>query len=383
MNGVGGRLAAGAENFSPQCTICGTPLSGLLSGFFRLVGIHRSSRNPNVCNRCNTHAEEGRIVELTVLFADLSSFTELTNALGPERTHEVVDAFLQMATSVLVEHDAFIDKYVGDAVMALFNAPIKRGDHAARAVAAATAIQARLPSLADRFGLSLRAGIGIASGWARVGRLGSSDGKDYTAIGSVVNLASRLEEAARPGEILVDQAVYRHVSGRFAGVPEERFPLKGFPEPVQVYRLHASQDAVPVQRRFQESERNRPVRVGAVVFAILGAPCAAVVLLGPLASVIGVGSLFWTVAATVVPVFDAAPIRIPMLGIAAIGTLANLYAVWHAHTLRRQALVDGRAVGMTASERRRTALVLAAAVATLLLVALELYGHHRFHAAWV
>lgn len=96
-------------------------MEGPLSCLFRIAGIRRSSRNPNLCSRCNTHVEEGRIVELSLLFADLSSFTELTHELDLERTHEVVDAFLKMTTNVLVEHGAFIDKYVGDAVMAFFN----------------------------------------------------------------------------------------------------------------------------------------------------------------------------------------------------------------------------------------------------------------------
>jgi adenylate cyclase len=108
-----------------------------MSLVFRAAGIKRSARNPNLCSRCNTHAEEGHLVEITVLFADLASFTEMTAKLGPQRTHEVVDAFLKMATQALVTHDAFIDKFIGDGVMAFFNVPIRREDHAVRAVGAA------------------------------------------------------------------------------------------------------------------------------------------------------------------------------------------------------------------------------------------------------
>src|SRR4051794_7887822 len=161
-------VAAGHASVAPECVICGTALAGPLGALFRMIGISRSSRNPNLCNRCNTHVEEGRVVELTVLFADLSSFTELTHRLGPERTHAVVDAFLKSATFALVKHGAFIDKYVGDAVMAFFNAPIRYDDHGARAVAAALEIQAEMPSLTERFEMDLQASIGIASGWAHV-----------------------------------------------------------------------------------------------------------------------------------------------------------------------------------------------------------------------
>src|SRR3989304_9266030 len=186
-----------------QCSICGTLLSGAMSVVFRAFGIKRSPRNPNICTRCSTHVEEGGLVEITVLFADLSSFTELTQDLGAEKTHEVVDAYLRMATDVLVKRGAFIDKYIGDAVMALFNVPIRYEDHARRAIVAASELESALQSLIARFGFSLQASVGIATGFARVGRLGSEDNKDYTAIGDVGNLAAGLQGQAGPGEILI------------------------------------------------------------------------------------------------------------------------------------------------------------------------------------
>ena len=140
-----------------QCTVCGTILAGSISGFYRCLGIRRSSRNPNICTRCSTHVEEGRLVEVSVLFADLSSFTALTQELGAEKTHEVVDAYLRMATDILVRHGAFIDKYVGDAVMALFSIPVRQDDHAQRAIAAAIEVNAALKTLGSRFNLPLQA----------------------------------------------------------------------------------------------------------------------------------------------------------------------------------------------------------------------------------
>src|SRR5439155_8851137 len=138
--------------------------------------------------------------EITVLFADLSSFTELTHDLGAERTHEVIDAFLRMATDVLVKHGAFIDKYIGDAVMALSNVPIRYEDHARRAIITAGELQSALETLGLRFGLSLEASVGISTGYARVGRLGSEDSKDYTAIGVEVYFAARLHRIVCAGE---------------------------------------------------------------------------------------------------------------------------------------------------------------------------------------
>ena len=376
-----------APSAAPQCVICGTALSGPLGAVFRVAGISRSSRNPNLCNRCNTHTEEGRLVELTVLFADMTSFTELTHELGPERTHEVVDAFLKMATYVLVKHGAFIDKYIGDAIMAFFNAPIRYQDHAARAVAAALEIQAEMPALAERFGLDLRAGIGIAAGWARVGRLGSGDGKDYTAIGDVVNLAARLEGQARAGEIVVDGGVFGQVADHFPQAPEQALKLKGFPEPVASYRLNFAPDAPHARPAVYAPEapgsRRRAVSLGAIVFAMLGAPCAAVALIGPLAVGLGLGGLFGAVAASTFPTLDSAPVRLPLLTITTLGALANLYTIWHARGLRRQAEMEGRFIPVTTVERRRTWLVGGASLITLLVVSYELYAHEFLsHHPW-
>src|SRR5262249_27751854 len=172
-----------------NCAVCGIPFSGLAAVFLRWRGIRRSPRNPNCCTQCGAHLEEGRLVEMTVVFADLSSFTEMTGRLGATTTYSVVDEFLRLASTTLMSHGAFIDKYIGDAVMALFNVPIKRADHAAAAVAAAAKLQDLLPGLSERLGMPLQASIGVASGFARVGRLGSDDIKDYTAIGDVVNQA--------------------------------------------------------------------------------------------------------------------------------------------------------------------------------------------------
>src|SRR5262249_59353990 len=111
--------------------------------------------------------------------------------------------FLRLASTTLMSHVAFIDKYIGDAVMALFNVPIKRADHAAAAVAAAAKLQDLLPGLSERLGMPLQASIGVASGVARVGRLGSDEIKDYTGIGGVGNPGGRLQAEARATENVV------------------------------------------------------------------------------------------------------------------------------------------------------------------------------------
>ena len=347
-----------------------------MSVVFRTVGIKRSSRNPNICTRCSTHIDEGRLAEITVLFADLSSFTELTHDLGAERTHEVIDAFLRMATDVLVKHGAFIDKYIGDAVMALFNVPIRYEDHARRAILAASELESALEGLGVRFGLSLQASVGIATGYARVGRLGSEDSKDYTAIGDVVNLAARLQGKAGAGEILIGEESYTKHSAEFPEATSEQLLLKGFREPVTAYRLHGQGDTRPADDLLTTPLRER-TSLGAVIFGVLGAPCAISTLIGPLAVALGASGLFGLTAALVF--LDQSVIRIPILILATLAAIANLYTLWHARKLRMEAKVGFHLAMMTTLEKRRTFFVLAASLATLGIVAFEIVAHIMLH----
>jgi hypothetical protein len=237
-----------------------------------------------------------------------------------------------------------------------------------------------MPALSERFDLELHASIGVASGFAHVGRLGSGDGRDYTAIGDVVNLAARLEGQARSGEVLVDEPVFRQVAAQIEDVEAETVDLKGFDEPVRAYRLGGS-DA-PTERPQLGTfdiggggRRSRFVSLGALIFALLGAPCAAVGLIGPLALVLGAGSVLGALGPTVLPFLDSAPVRIPLLTLATLAAIANLYTVWHVRRLRQQAAAEHRFIPVTRLERRRTLGVLAMAGLSLFFVAFELYAH--------
>ncbi|HEV8342255.1 MAG TPA: adenylate/guanylate cyclase domain-containing protein [Candidatus Binatia bacterium] len=369
-------MSGGRAVFSAQCRICGTALEGPLSLVFRAAGIKRSPRNPNLCNRCGTHVEEGRMVELTVLFADLSSFTELTHDLGAEKTHRVVDAFLRMASDVLAKHGAFIDKYVGDAVMALFNVPLRQDDHARQAVEAASEIRSRLVGLSQSFDLQLQSTAAVASGWARVGRLGSEDSKDYTAIGDVVNIAARLQGKANPGEILISHEAYEGILKNFPNLPAEQLTLKGFREPVIAHRLHPSA-AVPETDDTPKSASSQAISLGGVIFGILGAPCAVTTLIGPLAVALGVGTLFGL--SGVLAFLDKGPIRIPVLILATLGALANLYTLRRAREIRSRLTGAARWDGMTKLERRRFYVVLSSALITIAVVLFEVVVHRFQH----
>jgi adenylate cyclase len=368
--------ASMSSHLAAQCGICGTILSGAASVVYRTFGIRRSPRNPNICTRCSTHVEEGRVVEITVIFADLSSFTELTQELGAEKTHEVVDAYLRMATDVLVKHGAFIDKYVGDAVMALFNVALRHEDHARRAIAAAMELASEIKNIGNNFGLALQVSVGIATGHARVGRLGSDDSKDFTAIGDVVNLAARLQGKAGAGEILVSRESYTNHAGDFPEAQAESVTLKGFREPVTAYRLQGAGAHPLINDAVDRTGRQR-TSLGAIVFGILGAPCAVATLIGPLAVALGAGSLFGLAGA--LTFLDQSALRVPILILATLAALANLYTLWRARSLRKESKIPEHLKTMTTLEKRQTVFVLGAAIATLSIVVFEIIAHALMH----
>lgn len=328
--------------------------------------------NPNVCNRCGAHMQDGRVIELTVIFADLASFTEMTNRLGPERSYEVVNAFFKMASDVLIKNDAFIDKYIGDAVMAIFNAPIPNTKHARGATTAALDIQEGLKSVSHALGLDLQARVGVATGYARVGRLGSTDRKDYTAIGDVVNLASRLEAFAKPGEVIVDGKTFSQVAEDYPDLIPEELNVRGFAEPVEIYRIGKSDRenaAISAQQPDPLATRQK-VGLGTVLFTIFGAPCAVVITLSPLAIALGLGSVMGALS----PAFntlDAAQIRIPLQIFAVLGAIINLYVIRRGNLQRQQFDTST----LTVHEKHKVNFVIGLSIFSLLAVAYETYVH--------
>ena len=138
---------------------------------------------------------------VTVLFADLRSYTALAERLSPARLGEVLNRHLTLMADAIQKQGGIIDKYTGDGVMALFREEGGALNHNLRAIRAAVEIQRALDRHRD-----LSAGIGIASGKIRIGNIGSDSRQDFTAIGDVVNIASRLEKIAQPGQIVMTAA---------------------------------------------------------------------------------------------------------------------------------------------------------------------------------
>lgn len=178
--------------------------------------------------------------EVTVLFVDVRGFTPLSEHTEPEVVVQVLNAYLTLTSDAIFSERGTVDKFIGDATMAVFNAPLDLPGHAMAAIRAAMAMRAASTTLAAdlsaRFGVDLSFGIGIHTGPAIVGNIGSAHRLDYTAIGDTVNTAARLESKAGPSEILVSKevvALTEHAV-RYTFVGE--IQLKGKQNPVPVYR---------------------------------------------------------------------------------------------------------------------------------------------------
>ncbi len=171
--------------------------------------------------------------QVAILFADLSGFTALSSRLDAEDLRQLVEAFYARVEGVIAHYGGTVDKHIGDAVMALFGAPVAHGDDALRAARAALDIQAGVPELKDPDGRPLASHVGIAAGEVVAGGIG----RGYTVLGDAVNLAARLVELARGGETVISDSLYRQLQGRIQASPLMPAHLKGIEGPVTGWRL--------------------------------------------------------------------------------------------------------------------------------------------------
>ena len=182
--------------------------------------------------------------EATVFFSDLAGFTDLSEKLPPEQMVEVVNAYLEQTSECLHRHGAYVDKYIGDAVMAVFGVPQALPDHAIAACRAALEAHRAIDDIntkyAARVGVKLKVRIGLNTGEMIVGNLGSSRKKNYTVMGDAVNLASRLEGANKAfgTGILIGHETALRVQGVIATRPLARLRVKGKAQAIEVHTLH-------------------------------------------------------------------------------------------------------------------------------------------------
>jgi adenylate cyclase len=181
----------------------------------------------------------GTRTHITTLFADIRGYTSLSERCDPETLVSVLNRYLGAATEAILLEEGTIDKFMGDAIMAFFNAPIPQSDHTLRAARAAlqmrTAVNALQGDLPPELRLEL--GVGLHSGEAILGLVGTQKRLEYTAIGDSVNTAKRLQENAAPGQILISAQSYEEISDAILAHPISPLNVKGKKRLIQVYEL--------------------------------------------------------------------------------------------------------------------------------------------------
>jgi adenylate cyclase len=182
-----------------------------------------------------------------VVFCDLRGFTAFTESSEPEEAMNVLREYHAALGELIFRYEGTLDRYAGDGVMILFNAPLPFADHAERAVRMAIEMRDNIETLTRKWrnrGHDLGFGVGIAVGYATLGQIGFERRLEYAAIGSVTNLASRLSSEANAGQIIVSQRTYGMVDSLVEAKPIAPLNLKGFHHPiaaVEILRWRTSQ----------------------------------------------------------------------------------------------------------------------------------------------
>jgi adenylate cyclase len=185
----------------------------------------------------------GQRSEISVYFSDIAGFTSFSEVLPPERMVRLLNDYLTQMTEIVLAHGGIVDKYIGDAIMAFWGAPIATPDHARLAVKAALAMRRREAELRPKwqaeYGTLLTARAGVNSGSAVVGNMGSKHKIAYTAMGDMVNLASRLEGAnkAYGTSLMISESTYARVKDEIEVRELDRLAVKGKAQPVVVYEV--------------------------------------------------------------------------------------------------------------------------------------------------
>ena len=219
-----------------HCKLCASPLKGAWGGVMSMIGKAPWPKNPKYCSWCfkdMVKRRSGAEIPCSLLFADVRGSTELAEQMTPTAFRGLMNRFFAVATEVLVNHDAIVDKFVGDEVIALF-IPLLTGElHANRAIDSGQAVLAATAGW-------ISIGAGVNTGIAFVGAIGPGDQAEFTAMGDPVNVAARLASAAGGGELLVSAAAIEAAKFDDAGLEHRRLDLKGKSESTEVAVLGAA-----------------------------------------------------------------------------------------------------------------------------------------------
>lgn len=239
MRGIFRRLPA-----NPRCKECYSPFRGVGGVFARAIGFRPSPKNPNFCDACLTKMPTGGIeTDVAVLFADVRGSTTIGEKLGSKAYADLLNRFYSAATAVLLDHDAIIDKLIGDEVMALFVPGFAGKDYRRRAAQAGEALL-RAVGNGSKGEAWLPIGVGVHAGLAYVGNVGGQGIVDFTALGDTVNTAARLQSLASPGRMVLTDGIYHAVEDLYPGIPGEHTELRGKDEAVHIHVINLNQSPV-------------------------------------------------------------------------------------------------------------------------------------------
>jgi adenylate cyclase len=227
----------------PRCKMCAAPFRGLGGFIMHLLGRDQSKYNPRFCQPCEKFDHPGGAeVVITMLFADVRGSTKLAEQMSALEFSRLINRFYTVATHVLVQTDALVDRLMGDEAIGLYIPGFAGPEHPRRAIEAAQDLL-KLTGHRDPNGPWLPVGVGIHTGPAFVGVVGGEDSPaDFTALGDNVNITARLASEAGPGEILISEAAYFATNLNFGDLEHRHLELKGKSEPIGVRVIHITGD---------------------------------------------------------------------------------------------------------------------------------------------
>ena len=230
-----------------------------------LLAIRAYSERPGVSEATVDQRSAASRRQVTVLFSDISDFTHLSSTLDAEETHTLLNNYFATVDEIIKRYDGAVDKHIGDAVMAVFGAPIAHTNDPERALRAAEEIHRSL----DNVKPPIKVHIGIATGQVVASSTGSTTHTEYTVTGDSVNLAARLTDLANAEETLVSAAVQRAVGDLFVGEALGEQMVEGLPEPVSVWRLdHIAHETEARVKHFVGRKRELSRFEGAVTHCL-------------------------------------------------------------------------------------------------------------------
>jgi adenylate cyclase len=227
----------------PRCKLCASPFKGWGGFIMHLLGKDQSKYNPRFCQACEKFDHPGGAeVVLTMLFADVRGSTKLAEQMSALEFSRLINRFYTVATHVLVQTDALVDRLMGDEAIGLYLPGFAGPEHPRRAIEAAQELL-RLTGHRDKKGPWLPVGIGVHTGPAFVGVVGGEDNPaDFTALGDNVNITARLASEAGTGEILVSDASYSAAKLNLEDLEYRQMELKGKSAPIGVRVLRLARE---------------------------------------------------------------------------------------------------------------------------------------------